>query len=124
MAIFSTLGKLAQIGGAGLSMAGLPMVGVPLSVAGGVTSGASQGGVKGGVAGGVTAGVQQAVGGGVNKALEGLKTPVDMGASTGYSQEGNPLTIPGVRKNSIQTYNAQGSPTMTPASPTEFMGGS
>jgi hypothetical protein len=124
MGIANIFGKVAKVGGAGLSLAGLPRIGVPLAVAGGVLEGGSRGGVAGAAKGAGVAGVQQFIGGGAGNLLHSLKTPVDLGPMTGFSAGGSPLTIPGVRKNPILTYSAQGSPTTTPASPTEFMGGS
>lgn len=124
MAIFDTLGKLAQIGGMVASVAGAPMVGVPLSIAGGAASGGSQGGLKGAALGAGVAGASQAASGGIGKAMEGLKTPVDTGAMTGYSEAGAPYTIPGARKNPIKSFTQAGKPLDVPASPTEFAGGS
>lgn len=124
MALFDILGKLAQVGGAVATAAGAPMVGVPMSIAGGAASGGSQGGLKGAAMGAGIAGAGQAASGGIAKAVEGLKAPVDMGEMGGYSAKGAPYTIPGVRKSPIQTHTAGGGGLTVPASPREFMGGS
>jgi hypothetical protein len=107
---------------------GLPMLGIPLALAGGAMEGGSRGGAVGAVMGAGMAGAQQLIGGGVagglDNIMKGLSSPVDLGPMTGFSAGGSPYTIPGVRTNPIQTHTPTGEELTVPKSPREMMGGS
>ncbi len=122
--IMGIIGKVAQLGGAAATMAGLPMVGVPLLVAGGAMSGGAKGGITGALKGGAISGGTAAAGQGIGAAVEGLKTPIDVGQMTSYSSQGAPMTIPGIRPNPIEAFSSGGSPMTIPGSPKQLLGGS
>ncbi|MFA4834856.1 MAG: hypothetical protein WC749_02125 [Dehalococcoidia bacterium] len=114
-----TVGKIAapimKLGGMALSAAGMPYVGVPLSIAGSAVGGAGDGGgITGALKGAVTSGVSQGATAGLGAGLDMLKTP--MNDPINLASKG--LTIPGKRLNPIDMGN------MTiPASPKSFGGG-
>lgn len=125
--IMSVIGKLAKIGGMGANLIpGGQVVGVPLTVAGGALEGGDKGGIAGAVQSGMFSGATTLAPMGVNKMIEGFKTPVDTGAMTAYSSKGAPLTVPGVRKAATEVFSSKRSPMTVPSSPKEFnlMGGS
>uniref|UniRef100_A0A6H1ZSX5 Uncharacterized protein n=1 Tax=viral metagenome TaxID=1070528 RepID=A0A6H1ZSX5_9ZZZZ len=122
--LMGIVGKVAQIGGAAATMAGFPMVGIPLSVGGGALSGGAKGGITGALKGGAIAGGTAAAGQGLGAAVEGLKAPTDVGAMTAFSSQGAPMTIPGIRPNPIEAFSSGGSPMTIPGSPKQLLGGS
>jgi hypothetical protein len=122
--IGSIAGTLAQIGGTAATLMGQPEIGIPLSIGGSGLKGGSRGGITGALTGVGTASAATLAPEGVNKMIEGFKTPVDTGSFTAYSASGSPMTVPGVRPNSISTFSSQGSPMTVPASPKAIGGGS
>ena len=122
------VGKLAQLGGMGATMAGAPYLGIPLSVAGGAASGAGSGGWQGALMGAGKAGVSAGIGAGAGKAVPGLldklKSPVDTGPIGAFSKAGKGITAPGVRENPIEMFSSSGDPMTVPASPLKMFGGS
>lgn len=120
-------GTLAQIGGTVANLIpGGQVVGVPLSVGGAALSGAGKEGIGGAVKGAAKSGLGMAGGQifseGLNTALGSMKSPIDTGSMTGFSEKGAPYTIPGVRPESVSTFSSQGKPMTVPASPKDYFG--